>query len=113
MTSPTRRDSIGFSNRPKTRGESPFKTNREALVANAQQIAKIRKMSRRALTRQVVGPFKKYRDESSLTDTQRAIHRAKVEIWLEGCTPSLTSPSSSQHLYKNEDEETLSANKKL
>lgn len=111
MTSPTRRDPIGFSNRPKTRGASPYKTNREALVANAQQIAKIRKMSRRALTRQVVGPFKKYRDESSLTDKQRAIHRAKVEIWLEGCTPSLTAPSS-QRLYKNGDEETLSANKK-
>ena len=82
--SPTRKDPIGFSSRPKTRGVSPYKTNGEALIANSKQVAKIRKMSRRSLTRQVVGPHKKYFDESLLTDMQRAIHRAKVKIWLEG-----------------------------
>ena len=109
--SPTRKDPIGFSPRPKTRGASPYKTNGEALVANSKQIAKIRKMSRRSLTRQVVGPFKKYFDESLLTDKKRAIHRAKVKIWLEGCTPPSTAPSS-QYLYRNEDEDTLSTNTK-
>jgi hypothetical protein len=111
MTSPTRKDPIGLSPRPKTRGASPFKTNIDALIANSKQIAKIKRMSRRSLTRQVVGPFKKYFDEDKLTEMQRAIHRAKVKIWLETSTPPLTAPSNQS--IDELDEEALSTNKKL
>jgi hypothetical protein len=111
MTSPTRRDPIGLSPRPKTRGAGPYKTNIDALIANSKQIAKIKRMSRRSLTRQVVGPHKKYFDEDKLTDMQRAIHRAKVKIWIETCTPPLTAPSDRS--INESDKKTLSTNKKL
>ncbi len=105
MTSPTRRDPIGRSKPPKTRGASPYKTNMEALIANSKQIAKIKRMSRRSLERQVVGPHKRYFDEDKLTEMQRAIHRAKVKIYLETCNPPLTAPSN-----QSSDEDTLLTN---
>ncbi len=103
--SPTRKDPIGFSPRPKTRGACPYKTNVEALVANSKQIAKIKRMSRRSLERQVVGPHKKYFDEDKMNVMQRAIHRAKVKIYLETCNPPLTAPSN-----QSSDEDTLLTN---
>ncbi|MEI6463025.1 MAG: hypothetical protein WCO33_05190 [bacterium] len=115
MTSPTRRDPIGLSPTPKTRGVSPFKNNMEALIANSKNIAKIKarikKMSKKKLERELIGPHKKYFDEDKLNEMQRAIHRAKVKIYLETCTPPLTAPSNQS--VDESDEETLSANKKI